>query len=44
VGRYAVRRFLGFIPSVLVVALFVALLLDLIPGDPVQLIMGFDAP
>lgn len=43
-ARFVFRRFLGFIPSLIVVAFLVALMVDLIPGDPVTLIMGLDAP
>jgi peptide/nickel transport system permease protein len=38
-----VRRLLAFIPSLLAITLLIGLLIDLIPGDPVQLMLGQEA-
>lgn len=43
-SRYIVRRLLAFIPSLLTVTVLIGLLIDLIPGDPVQLMLGVEAP
>lgn len=42
-ARYAFKRLLAFIPTLLVVTILVALLMDLIPGDPVQNLVGQEA-
>jgi peptide/nickel transport system permease protein len=39
-----IRRLLAFIPSLLVVAVFIGLLIDFVPGDPVAMIIGMEAP
>jgi len=41
--RYIVRRLLAFLPILLVTALLVFLMIDLVPGDPVALLMGLEA-
>ena len=41
---YVVRRILTFIPALLIVAVLTAVMIDLIPGDPVALLMGDEAP
>ena len=40
---YILRRFLGFAATLLVAALVIFLLLDLLPGDPAQFILGLNA-
>lgn len=40
---YIARRLLAFIPTLLVVSLFLYLLLDFIPGDPTYVLLGNDA-
>ena len=40
---YIVRRLLIMIPTLLVVAVLVALMVDLVPGDPVALMLGQEA-
>lgn len=40
---YLVRRVLLFIPTLLIVALLVFFMIDLIPGDPVALMLGMEA-
>ncbi|MDP2782884.1 ABC transporter permease [Devosia sp.] len=40
---YILRRFLGFAATLLVAALVIFLLLDLLPGDPAQFILGMNA-
>ncbi len=42
-GRYVVRRLLAFIPTLLVVSVLVFLMIDLVPGDPVALMLGLEA-
>ena len=42
--KYAVKRILQMIPLLLIVSLIVFLMVRLIPGDPVDLMMGLDAP
>lgn len=42
-GRYIVRRLLAFIPTLLVVSVLVFLMIDLVPGDPVALMLGLEA-
>jgi peptide/nickel transport system permease protein len=42
-GRYVVRRLLAFIPTMLVVSVLVFLMVDLVPGDPVALMLGLEA-
>ena len=39
-SRYIVRRLLAFVPTLLAVTLVIGLLIDLIPGDPVELLLG----
>jgi peptide/nickel transport system permease protein len=41
--RYIVRRLLAFIPILLITSLLVFLMIDLVPGDPVALLMGLEA-
>lgn len=41
--RYIVQRLLTFIPILLIAALLIFLMIDLIPGDPVALLMGLEA-
>jgi peptide/nickel transport system permease protein len=41
--QYVIRRLLAFIPTLLIVAALIALLIDLIPGDPVELLLGQEA-
>lgn len=43
-SQYLIRRLVAFIPTLLAVAVLVALLMDFIPGDPVQYMMGEEAP
>ena len=38
--RYVIRRLLAFIPTLMAVAIVMASLVDLIPGDPVQVMLG----
>jgi peptide/nickel transport system permease protein len=40
---FALRRFLGFAATLLVAALVVFWLLDLLPGDPAQFVLGINA-
>src|SRR5690606_22071324 len=40
---YILRRFFGFAATLLVAALVIFLLLDLLPGDPAQFILGLNA-
>ncbi|WP_332692425.1 ABC transporter permease [Devosia sp.] len=40
---FALRRFLGFAATLLVAALVIFWLLDLLPGDPAQFILGINA-
>lgn len=42
-SSYIIRRLLAFIPILLVTSLLVFLMIDLIPGDPVALLMGLEA-
>lgn len=42
-GRYIARRLLAFVPTLLVVAVLVFLMIDLVPGDPVTLMLGLEA-
>jgi peptide/nickel transport system permease protein len=42
-SRYIMRRLLAIIPILFIVALLVFLMIDLIPGDPVALLMGLEA-
>lgn len=42
-GRYAVRRLLGTVPVVLGIVFFIMFTVDLIPGDPVELMLGENA-
>jgi len=44
VSQFAIRRLLTFIPALLAVAVVIALLMDMIPGDPVTIMLGLDAP
>jgi len=41
--QYIVRRLLGVLPTLLIVALFVFLFVHLLPGDPARLAAGVDA-
>jgi len=41
---YIARRLLVFIPTLLVVAVLVFLMISLVPGDPVMEMLGMDAP
>lgn len=41
--RYLVRRLLGVIPVILGILFFIMLIVDLIPGDPVALMLGENA-
>jgi len=43
VGQYLLRRLLVFIPTLLVVAFLIFFMIDLVPGDPVGLILGIEA-
>ena len=43
-GRYIIRRLLWMIPVILGVLLIVFALSAIAPGDPVDSIVGFDAP
>ena len=42
-GQYLLRRLLVFIPTLLVVAFLIFFMIDLVPGDPVGLILGIEA-
>jgi peptide/nickel transport system permease protein len=42
-GRYIARRILIFIPTLLIVGAVVFLMVDLVPGDPVVLLLGVEA-
>jgi peptide/nickel transport system permease protein len=42
-GRYLVRRLLQFIPTLLIVAFLVFLIVELVPGDPCALMLGMEA-
>jgi peptide/nickel transport system permease protein len=42
-SRYIIRRLLAYIPSLLIISLLVALMIDLIPGDPAELLVGREA-
>lgn len=41
--RYVLRRLAAFVPTLLAVALVVFFMIELVPGDPVGLILGLDA-
>src|SRR6059036_3875934 len=41
--QYIVKRLLGVLPTLLIVALFVFLFVHLLPGDPARLAAGPDA-
>src|SRR5437762_11029719 len=41
--QYVVKRLLGVLPTLLIVALFVFLFVHLLPGDPARLAAGVDA-
>lgn len=41
--RYVIRRLLVFVPAVLAILVLVALMIDLIPGDPAKMIVGKEA-
>ena len=41
--KYIVKRILLIIPVVIGITLFIYLLMDLAPGDPVSMILGTDA-
>lgn len=41
--RYIMRRVMAFVPTLLVVALVVFFMIELVPGDPVGLMLGLDA-
>jgi peptide/nickel transport system permease protein len=43
VSRYIIRRLLAYIPSLLVITVLVGLMIDVIPGDPAQLLVGREA-
>lgn len=42
--RYVIRRLLVFVPALMVVAIFVGLMIDLMPGDPAMLLVGIESP
>lgn len=42
--NYVIRRLVAFVPTLLAVVVLVFLLIDLVPGDPVVLILGWEAP
>ena len=42
--RYILQRLLAFIPTILVVIVLIGLMVDLIPGDPVEQLLGVEAP
>src|SRR5256885_11131665 len=42
-GRFIVRRLLLAIPVIVVMSVFVFLMIHLVPGDPVQTMLGFRA-
>ncbi len=41
--RYVVRRFIGMIPTVVLVGVFAFLLIHMVPGDPAMVMLGADA-
>ena len=41
--QYIVKRLLGVLPTLLIVALFVFLFVHLLPGDPTTFMLGMDA-
>lgn len=41
--RFALRRLVGFAATLLVAVLVIFVLLDLLPGDPAQFILGLNA-
>jgi peptide/nickel transport system permease protein len=41
-GRYIIRRLVIFVPTLFAVAILVFLMIDLVPGDPVVLILGVE--
>lgn len=43
-AAYVVRRLLAFIPTLLAVAVIVFFMIYLVPGDPVIMMLGVDAP
>ena len=42
--KYIMRRILQMIPMMLVLSMIVFLMVRMIPGDPVDLMLGFDVP
>ena len=42
-AHYLVRRLLGLLPTLLIVAVLVFLFVHLLPGDPARLAAGVDA-
>ena len=42
--KYAVKRILQMIPMLLILSLIVFLMVRMIPGDPVDIMLGFDVP
>lgn len=42
-GRYLLRRLVVFIPTLIVVGILVFFMIDLVPGDPVVLLLGVEA-
>ena len=42
--KYIVKRLLQMIPMLLILSVIVFLMVRLIPGDPVDIMLGFDVP
>ena len=43
-SRYLIRRLLAFLPVLVFLAVFIALMIDLMPGDPVAQLVGIESP
>ncbi|NWN96219.1 MAG: glutathione ABC transporter permease GsiC, partial [Bacillus sp. (in: Bacteria)] len=41
--RYAIKRIIGWIPTLFLISIFVFLFVHFIPGDPARLVAGQDA-
>jgi len=42
-GRYVLRRLMMFVPTTIAVAILIFLMIDLVPGDPVAMMLGLEA-
>lgn len=43
-GKYIVKRILQVIPMLFILSLIVFMMVRLIPGDPVDMMLGMDIP